>query len=139
MRSAVPRADVLKVSEEESTLLTGCADLEAAADRLLAMGPKFLAITLGSEGVLIARKDRKERVEAFRVKSVDTTGAGDSFWGGFISRWLSNGADIEEMKWGELVRCARTGNAVAALCVQKRGGIPSVPSKEEVEKLLSDT
>ncbi|MBR3056919.1 MAG: carbohydrate kinase [Clostridiales bacterium] len=139
MRSAIPLADILKVSDEESTLLTGSADLEEAADRLLAMGPRFVAITLGSKGVLIARKDRKERVEAFRVKSVDTTGAGDSFWGGFISRWLSNGADIEEMNWEELVRCARTGNAVAALCVQKRGGIPSVPSKEEVEKLLSDT
>ena len=139
MRSAVPLADVLKVSDEESILLTGCTVLEDAADRLLAMGPKFLAITLGSEGVLIARKDRKERVEAFRVESVDTTGAGDSFWGGFISRWLSYGADIEEMNWEDLKRCARTGNAVAALCVQKRGGIPSVPSREEVEKLLSDT
>ena len=139
MRSAIPLADILKVSDEESTLLTGSADLEEAADRLLAMGPRFVAITLGSKGVLIARKDRKERVEAFRVKSVDTTGAGDSFWGGFISRWLSYGADIEEMNWEDLKRCARTGNAVAALCVQKRGGIPSVPSKEEVEKLLSDT
>ena len=78
-------------------------------------------------------------MEAFQVESVDTTGAGDSFWGGFISRWLSYGADIEEMNWEDLKRCARTGNAVAALCVQKRGGIPSVPSREEVEKLLSDT
>ena len=136
MRSAVPLADVLKVSDEESLLLTGCAVLEEAADRLLAMGPKFVAITLGSEGVLIARKDIKERVAAFSVKCTDTTGAGDSFWGGFLSCWLSYGVGIDEMAWEDLLNCARTGSAFAALCVQKRGGIPAVPGKAEVEQFL---
>lgn len=138
MRSAVPLADVLKVSDEESALLTGCSDIEEAAERLLAMGPKFVAVTLGSEGVLIARKDRKERIGAFQVKSIDTTGAGDSFWGGFLSCWLSYGVEIDEMTWEDLLNCARTGNAFAALCVQKRGGIPSVPSKKEVEQFLKN-
>ena len=136
MRSAVPLADVLKVSDEESALLTGCSDLEAAADRLLSMGPKFVTITLGNEGVLIARRDRKERVDSFSVKSTDTTGAGDSFWGGFLSCWLSFDVDMAEMTWEALRKCARTGSAFAALCVQKRGGIPSVPTVEEVKQFL---
>jgi fructokinase len=100
------------------------------------MGPKFVAITLGSEGVLIARKSIKERVAAFSVKCTDTTGAGDSFWGGFLSCWLSYGVGIDEMTWEDLLNCARTGSAFAALCVQKRGGIPAVPGKAEVEQFL---
>lgn len=138
MRSAVPLADVLKVSDEESALLTGLSDIDLAADRLLAMGPKFVAVTLGSAGVLIARKEGKERVPAFSVKSTDTTGAGDSFWGGFLSFWLSYGMSIDEMTWDDLRCCARTGSAFAALCVQKRGGIPAVPKKEEVEQFLRE-
>ena len=136
MRSAVPLANVLKVSDEECILLTGCKDLDEAADCLLSMGPKFVAVTLGSDGVLIARKDRKERVEAFRVKCIDTTGAGDCFWGGFLSAWLSHKKTIGEMTFDELRKCAVTGNAFAALCVQKRGGIPSIPTDDEVKQFL---
>ena len=36
----------------------------------------------------------------------------------------------------DLKKCAITGNAFAALCVQKRGGIPSIPTKKEVEEFL---
>ena len=79
MKSMIPYADVMKVSDEESLLLTGETTYEAAADKLLAMGPKLIAVTLGSEGVLMATKEKKERMKGFSVQSVDTTGAGDSF------------------------------------------------------------
>ena len=85
----IPYADVMKVSDEESLLLTGETTYEAAADKLLAMGPKLIAVTLGSEGVLMATKEKKERIKGFSVQSVDTTGAGDSFWGGTLSAYLS--------------------------------------------------
>ena len=42
---------------------------------------------------------------------------------------------IEELTWEELKKCAKYGNATAALCVQRRGGIPAIPKKEEVESL----
>ena len=78
MKSMISYADVMKVSDEESLLLTGETTYEAAADKLLAMGPKLIAVTLGSEGVLMATKEKKERMKGFSVQSVDTTGAGDS-------------------------------------------------------------
>ena len=46
MRSVIELADVMKVSNEESILLTGAESYEDAADRLLAMGPKLLAAHL---------------------------------------------------------------------------------------------
>ena len=138
MKSVVSLADVMKVSDEESLLLTGMTSYEEAADELLAMGLKLVAITLGNQGVLVARKGKKEIVEAFQVESVDTTGAGDSFWGGFLSCFLSFNQSVDQMEWKNIKKCAITGNAVAALCVQKRGGIPSVPSKETVNSFINE-
>ena len=46
MKSVVELVDVMKVSDEESILLTGAKSYEQAADQLLAMGPKLVAITL---------------------------------------------------------------------------------------------
>ena len=130
MRSVIELVDVMKVSDEESTLLTEAKSYEQAADQLLAMGPKLVAITLGEQGVLMATKSRKEIIKAFQIHAVDTTGAGDSFWGGVLCSLLSMNKNVEKMEWEEIKKCAVLGNAVAGLCVQKRGGIPAIPTKE---------
>ncbi|WP_286187989.1 PfkB family carbohydrate kinase [Ruminococcus sp. AF17-12] len=85
MRSVIELVDVMKVSDEESTLLTEAKSYEQATDQLLAMGPKLVAIILREQGVLMATKSRKEIIKAFQTHAVDTTGAGDSFWGGVDS------------------------------------------------------
>lgn len=136
IKAVIPLADVMKVSDEESRLLTGTTNYEEAADKLLSMGLKLVAITLGKHGVLMAKKDKKEIIEAFQVEAVDTTGAGDSFWGGFLSCFLSFHQSLEQIEWKDIKKCAITGNAVAALCVQKRGGIPSIPNKETVNAFI---
>lgn len=138
MKAVIPLADVMKVSDEESILLTGMESYEQAADKLLSMGLQIVAITLGKQGVLLARKDKKEIIEAFQVEAADTTGAGDSFWGGFLSCFLSFQCSIEEMDWEDLKKCAVMGNAAAGLCVQKRGGIPAIPSKEAVLEFMRE-
>ena len=83
MKSMIPYVDVMKVSDEELVLLTGNKDYSQAVKILLDIGPKLVAVTLGSEGVLLATKQRQEILPGFKVKAIDTTGAGDSFWGGF--------------------------------------------------------
>ncbi len=138
MKAMIPFADIMKVSDEESLLLTEKSNYEEAAEELLSKGVKLVAITLGKKGVLVARKDRKEVVSGFSVATVDTTGAGDSFWGGFLSGILSEQQAVEEMEWEAVKKCAIIGNAVAALCVQKRGGIPAIPDKEMVESFLNN-
>ena len=137
MKAVIPFADVMKVSDEESLLLTGKNSYEEAAEELLSMGPELIAITLGSDGVLVATTDGKEQIRGFATEAVDTTGAGDSFWGGFLSQFLSLNKAIDEMDWNDLRACARQGNAVACLCVQKRGGIPAIPKKREVMEFLN--
>lgn len=137
MRELIPYADLIKVSQEESLLLTGETAYANAAEKILEMGPKLVAVTMGEEGVLLAKKGQNEIISGFSVKAIDTTGAGDSFWGGFLSVYLQKGIYIKEMQWEDWKECAKIGNAVAALCVQKRGGLPAIPTKEEVMQFLN--
>lgn len=132
IKSLIPYTDVMKVSDEEGFLITGEQDYRKAAEKLLEKGPYLVAVTLGAKGVYLAQKGKNEYIEGYRVTAVDTTGAGDSFWGGFLSHFLTYGKSLMDMKWEEWKECAKYGNATASLCVQKRGGIPSIPQKEEV-------
>lgn len=138
MRSMVPYADVMKLSDEETVLLTDEADPAAAAAVLLARGVSCAAVTLGADGALVATAEGMRDVPAFSVDAVDTTGAGDAFWGGFLHRMLALGKAPEELTPDDGADCARWGSAVAALCVTRRGAIPAMPDLAEVETLLAD-
>ena len=68
---------------------------------------------------------------------MDATGAGDAFWGGFLSKLLISGVAAAEDITEDLIRAAlEYGNASGGLCVQKMGGIPALPSKAEIEAFL---
>lgn len=136
IKSVISFADIIKVSEEEGFFITGEKDNKSVAAALLAFGPKLVAITLGSEGVLLATEKNQIQVRAFPVEVIDTTGAGDSFFGGFLSKYLEFGKNIVDLTAKELKKCALYGHIVASLCVQKRGGIPAIPNKEEVENKI---
>ena len=134
MRSVIPYVDVMKLSDEETVLLTDKSEPEEAAKFLLEQGVSIVAVTLGADGTLIATKDGCVHVLAYKAKVVDTTGAGDSFWGGFLHKLLESQKSPEEITLEEATDFARYGNAVASLCVEKRGAIPAMPTLEEVER-----
>ena len=137
MRSIVKYMDLIKISGEECALLTGDTDPEAAATALLAQGAKVVCGTLDAEGALVATNEGCATVPSFRVEAVDTTGAGDSFWGGFLCAFLDSKKKPEEVTLEDAKYFARFGNAVASLCGRKRGAIPAMPTLAEVEKVLA--
>lgn len=139
MRSVISYVDLMKISDEETELLTGIADPEKAAEHLLDQGVKCVIVTLGKEGAMMKTKEftAYNHVPARRV--VDTTGAGDSFWGGMLacfSRDHSKPGEISKEKAEQYLRFA---NTVAGLCIEKRGGIPSMPKLETVLEELKKT
>lgn len=142
MRSVLSFVDVMKLSDEETELLTGIAEPETAAMRLIEQGVSIVAVTLGSEGTIIATREGCAHVLAYKVHAVDTTGAGDSFWGGFLHKLLESNVTLQgerklqNVSLEEAVEFARFGNAVASLCVEKRGAIPAMPTLEEVRKIV---
>jgi fructokinase len=109
---ALKLVDVLKPCKAAAREMTGVTDYNRMADQLLNLGPKVVAITEGEDGCLIATKEKRVQVPAFRVNVVDTTGAGDAFMGG-LSYGLLQGWDLE--------RVGIFANACAALCCTKVG------------------
>lgn len=138
MRSIVSYMDLIKISGEECELVAGVREPEEAAKVLLGQGAKVVCVTLDADGALVATREGTAVVPSFRVEAVDTTGAGDSFWGGFLCAFVDSKKRPEDVTLEDAKNFARFGNAVASLCVRKRGGIPAMPTLPEVEKVLAE-
>lgn len=139
MRSLVPYVDLIKISDEETELLTDHRDIREAAEALYRQGVKIVAITLGGNGAYIYCKEGGCTVPGFPVKHVeDTNGAGDSFWGGFLYKISTSEKQPDELTMEELAEYARFANAVASLCVEKKGAIPAMPKLSQVEERLKN-
>lgn len=136
MRSVIPYVDVMKMSDEETELLTDIVDPEGAAKKLVDMGVSIVAVTLGADGALVCTKEGSMIVPGFKANIVDTTGAGDSFWGGFLNCLLESDQQPSEISLDEISAFAKYGNAVASLCVETRGAIPAMPSPEEISERM---
>lgn len=126
-------ADFIIPNETELSLLTkqkvsDIASAQSAARNLLGRGAKNVVVTLGSKGALVVNTETSKHVETYQVEVVDTTAAGDAFIGGFATSLLEN-KSLED--------AVRFGCACGALAVTKFGAQPSLPTKEEVEKLIS--
>lgn len=97
---ALADLDYFVPNESEAETITGMPvrnleDAKKCAEKLLSGGIRRVIITLGSNGSLLAGRDGQEHVPAFRVKSVDSTGAGDAFIGSFAV-FLGEGLDERE-------------------------------------------
>lgn len=138
MRAMAAYADVIKVSEEETALLTGEGDYKKAADILFAQGSRIVVVTLGKLGAYVRTSDGARLVKGFRNKAVDATGAGDSFLGGFLYQFLKSGKAPGEITIEEAAEFADFGNAVASLCVEKYGAIPAMPDPDMVLAKLQE-
>lgn len=136
MRSLLPYVDIIKISEEETELLTGYREAEKAAEKLYRQGILVIAVTLGDKGVYIYSGDGGRTVPGFKSRVIDTTGAGDAFFGGFLYRINESGKRPENLPLEELTEYARFGNAVASLCVEGKGAIPAMPYPAQVEKRM---
>ena len=139
MRAVLPQVDVIKISDEETELMTDAADPAEAAARLIAQGISCAVVTLGADGALVRTASEAEaiRVPGFAAHTVDTTGAGDAFWGGFLYQLARSGKRPAALTGSEAAAFARFGNAVAACNVTRRGAIPAMPTMEEAARLLA--
>lgn len=134
MKSVLSYVDIIKLSDEETELLTGIQNPFQAAMSLVETGIPVVVVTLGKEGAYVCTKEGGKKVPGYVCNAIDTTGAGDCFWGGFLYQFIKRNKSPKSLTLEEGVRCAHFGNAMASLCVEKRGGIPSIPSLEEVIK-----
>lgn len=138
MRGMLKYTDLIKISDEETVLMTDEKDYEKAAEALLGQGVKVAVVTLGKTGAYVRTADGGRLVKGFRNKAVDTTGAGDSFWGGFLYRFAHAGKSPEEITVAEAASFADFGNAVASVCVERHGAIPAMPDIRQVTEKMKE-
>jgi sugar/nucleoside kinase (ribokinase family) len=124
----IKEIDFVITSSRFPALYTGISDREEALLELQKHTPGFLCATLGHEGAMTMVNGEFIYSEGFKVKAVDTTGAGDVFHGGFIYGLLKN--------W-EVAEILSFANAVATLKCQDLGGRKGIPTLEEVRRFLS--
>jgi ribokinase len=106
--------DIFMPSQEEVFLLLGHRDHEKACRFFAGYGPRAVVVKLGQDGSLIydARADRFHALPIYRTQTVDTTGAGDTFCGGFMAMYVRS---------GDLVRAGLAGAVSASFAVQDFG------------------
>ena len=138
IQAFIPKANIIKVSDEELEFITGEADEESAIQSLFQGSVVAVIYTQGPNGASIILKDgTKIYHEGFKVKAVDTTGAGDAFIGAAISRiLLSDEVNMTKLLKEEGQAILQFSNFVAAKVTTKYGAIESIPTLEEVTSEL---
>lgn len=138
LMDTIKLVDVLTVNDSEARQLTNEHSLVKAAQKILAMGPKYLIIKKGEHGALLFNKEQVFFAPALPLEDVfDPTGAGDTFAGGFIGH-IAQTRDIsfENMKRGIIY-----GSAMASFCVEKFGmerlvGLSQPEIEERVQQFI---
>jgi 2-dehydro-3-deoxygluconokinase len=130
MTEALRHCDIALPSLDDVRALTGLDDPDALVDHCLALGARIVALKLGEAGALVASAQERHRIAAHPCQPVDATGAGDTFGGAFVARWVA----------GDTLRQAgRYAAAAAALSTQGYGAVEPIPRSSEVERALTFT
>ncbi|HET6977308.1 MAG TPA: carbohydrate kinase family protein [Pyrinomonadaceae bacterium] len=124
--SVLSNTDVLFVNEREATKLTSTRSGKAA---LHVLGRKVPCVVVkrGARGATAIQGKELFTSAGFRVKAIDTTGAGDSFDAGFVSAYVRH---------APLPECLRIGNACGALSAMGIGGTTGQPTAKQLQEFL---
>ncbi|HXG64130.1 MAG TPA: sugar kinase [Blastocatellia bacterium] len=126
IREVLAHTDILFVNEPEAKQLTRQQEVQEALKSLGWLVP-CAVVKLGPQGAIGTREGEVARAPGFKVNTVDTTGAGDSFAAGFVHGFLE-GKSLRE--------CLEIGNACGALSTLQAGGTSSQPDREQVKEFL---
>ena len=136
MRAVLPLCDIVKISDEETMLLCDVKEPEAALRKLTDTGVQLAIVTLGSKGAMWRCGEWTGHAPGCPVKVADTNGAGDTFFGAFLSRIAVRGG-IEGLMAEEIDAFVRFANKAASITASRPGAIPAMPTLEEVQEGLT--
>lgn len=139
IRDFLPFADIIKISDEELSFVTGYEEVSQAIQWLFQGHVQAVIYTKGADGAAIYFKDGTViDQQGYKVKPIDTTGAGDAFIGAVISRLLvSNEQDIIQLLKNEGNAILEFSNYVAAMVTTQYGAIESIPTLDQVKEALN--
>ena len=126
--------DIIKPNVTELEILTNTKiksnnDVIRASKKLLECGVKNIIVTLGKDGSILINKDKNKHFQTFKVNTVDTTAAGDSFIAGLVKS-LADGEPFE--------KSIKFGHIVSSYSVTKKGAQSSIPTIEELKTFIQE-
>jgi ribokinase len=121
------RVDLLTPNRGELAVLSGMKDIDSGARLLLERGIRRLVCKAGGDGAYVFA-EKTTHILAPKVAAVDTTAAGDAF----------NAALACAITGTSLLDAIRWANAAGALTTTRRGAQPSLPTREEVDRLFDE-
>ncbi|OUP48721.1 carbohydrate kinase family protein [Lachnoclostridium sp. An181] len=135
MEYGMKYCDILKISDNEIQFISGQEDYEKGIRYLQdTYHIPLILLTLGKDGSRAYYKDMVVERGGFKLDTIETTGAGDTFCGSTLSGILER--DFKNLTQKDLEEILTFANAAAALITTKKGAIRSMPEKEEVEELI---
>lgn len=123
MRATIETVDYALPGIEDARTLTGLTDPDAMLDYYLKLGPGVVVLKMGESGAYLATPQARVKIPAFAVRTVDATGAGDTFCGSFLARILAG--DSPEP-------AARYAAVAAALKCTGYGAVAPIPTPAQV-------
>ncbi|GAC91112.1 fructokinase [Anoxybacillus flavithermus NBRC 109594] len=136
--SMLREADVLKISEEELTFITGEKDIQKGIDALAPYNIPLIVVTLGENGSYAFTKEGSVFTPALKVEAVDTTGAGDAFVSGMLYCLHEREGTIDSLSLTEIEQMARFASVSGALAASTKGAMTALPTRDEVERILRE-
>ena len=128
--------DLLKISEEEVDMIGGEAAIPALMEK---HGIALVVQTLGSQGARAYFGGATFDVPGRKAKAVDATGAGDAFWGAFLSKLRLSGVEKAADLTRDVIREAlEYGDVSGCICVQQKGAIASIPTRAQIEAYIKE-
>ena len=124
----IKNSDYFIPNQSETEFYTGIYPKDEVAVRQCAKileekGIRHLLITMGTEGSAYVCGNEFIKVDSFKVKAIDTTAAGDTFVGAFVTS-LSDGCDVKH--------AMTFASKASSITVTRRGAQQSIPLREEV-------
>ncbi len=137
MRYGFSVCDILKISDDEITFVTGKDTIEEAITAFCALyQPKLMSVTCGKNGSIVIYNGQKVPCGAhIRPDTIETTGAGDTFMACMLNFVLEHG--VEDLSESDLLEMQKFAGTAASLITTRRGALKVMPTKEEVVSELN--
>ena len=128
IKNLIGKLDIIKPSEVDAERIFGPDTPENHVDKFIQCGAKLVIMTLGKDGAIVSNGTETIKFKTLATELVDTTGAGDAFWGGFYTALTSN---------YPLKEALNIGFATSAFKLKNVGAIAELPSIEELKTLYN--
>ena len=130
------KCNLLKISDNEVEFMFGHSDYDRAARELLEKYPQMqlICITLGGNGSCAYTRNEAAKAPVYDVKSVEKTGAGDTFFGCVLNYVLEH--EVDKLTKEQLLELLHFANAGASLVTMRKGALKVMPNRQEIHGLM---